>query len=259
MAKADRHPMGSLGAIIYSPGSGAGKLGRRVTIDPTMMQRRLDAVRRALPEIHMNAIMEGNALIAIRVDETARRDTNRFVRGWLMACKDIGPIPVAIPSVKYASRHAAYVAKLKAELRTYQDDLHTLDTQIDAWFSGPGRKRGAGYAKMLNRRAKLIQWSERLKEEIIKAEGEVSIVFFDMERGRRNYSTVRTAIYGGKGRVVTNGVRAIATMHNLEPHTTIVERRDRIMARAMNELRAFGMTRINNRAKDRLVRAWKTG
>jgi hypothetical protein len=232
-------------AIQYSRGSGAGMVARQVKVDSTLLMRRLDGLRKSLPEISGVAALEGNALIAGRVAETSRRDTNRFVRGWLIAMKMVGPIPAMVPGVQASSRHADYVLKLILERNAVKRELVSVESAIDWWFrNNPTRQNSPYYRKMLARRNKLLFWKERLEEEVRLATKYDDLIFMDAERGKRNFSTVRVKIFGGRGRMVRNGNFMLVRYHNLEAHTTIVERRDKILARALGEMKTVGAQRM---------------
>lgn len=230
----------------FSKGSGAGALARQTTLDVSVLQRRLNALRAAMPEINRNATLEMNALIAQRVAETSPRDTNRFVRGWLLAAKDVGPVGVAVPAVNASSRHDQYVRYLEKEFKRLSRDRDGLKALIDLWYtSKPTRSRNTpAYAQMTSKLRKIEKWMQRVAEEIQKAKGDESALLFDKERGGRNYSTVRTGVHGGKGRITLFEDRTFVTWHNLEAHATIIERKYQIMGMALREVKAYGAARV---------------
>lgn len=238
--------MDSKGYVRFSKGSGAGEFARTVTIDSTELHRRAAEIKRRFGPAARGGVEQINALIAVRVDETAPRDTNRYVRGWLLACADVGPIPAYIPPLAASSRHQQYLAKLEKEykrvVKMAQAERRALEF---LYLNKPNRNRNTpGFRKLQNKINKLEKWAERLIEEYIKLDGDPSGLLMDAERGGRNYSTVRVGVFGGRGMVTEHSDRVIVSLHNLEPHTTIVEKRYEVMRRAMREVKSLGLSTV---------------
>jgi hypothetical protein len=237
----------------FSKGSGAGANARGVKLDTRQMEIRLARLRRGMPGVLSSGVMEMNALIALRVAETSPRDTNRFVRGWLLACRDIGPLPVAVPPVTKSARREEYLKYLDKEFKRLSRERDTLKSMIDFWYtSKPNRNRNTrSYTEMTSRLRKIEKWIGKLAEQIKAARGSEDFLLFDKERGKRNYSSVRTNVHGGVGTMRYFEDRVLVQLRNLEAHTTIIERKYGIIGRALREAKAFGLTRV----KARLVRA----
>lgn len=238
--------MDSKGFVRFSKGSGAGSMARQVTIDDAQLKARVRVLKDRFGEAMLTAAEEVNALIAVRVEETAPRDTNRFVRGWLLACADVGPIPAFIPALTKSARHEQYLKFLEREYKRVIRLLRGLQNTLNLfYYSKPNRNRNTGaFRAMKAKERKLQKWADRLIEEYFKLEGDPTALLFDAERGKRNYSTVRVGVFGGRGRIVPESDRWVVVLHNLEPHTTIVEQRYDIIRRAMREVKSYHLSRV---------------
>jgi len=230
----------------FSKGSGAGKEARATKVDASGLQKRIQLLRRNMPQISRQVAQEMNALLAWRVSETSPRDTNRFLRGWLLAAKDVGPIPVIIPALRSTSRHSEYIKYLQKELMRLEAERKGLAGMIDFWYtSKPNRRRNTpAYREMNARLRKLDKWIVRVKEEIAKAAGDETVLLMDKERGKRNYSTVRVGIYGGEGAIRRIGGKTLVRWHNKEPHATIIERKYGIIRNAIGMVKRAGLVRV---------------
>lgn len=240
--------MDAKGFVRFSRGSGAGMIAREVIkVDGAELHRRLDHLRRNMGLVITTAIEEINVLIAVRIEETSPRDTNRFVRGWLLACADVGPIPAAIPGVQASARHQQYLAYLEKEANRVGRMLKSAQAKMEWWYlSKPDRNRNRPAFHELSRAiTQLSKWHNRLIEEYVKLDGDPTGLLMDKERGQRNYSTVRVGIYGGRGIISEQSDRVTVVLHNREPHATIVEKRYGILARAMREVKRLGIARVN--------------
>lgn len=230
----------------FSRGSGAGAQARATFVDASGLQRRIQLLRKNMPEISRQVALEMNGLLAWRVSDTSPRDTNRFVRGWMLAAKDVGPIPVMIPAVKSTSRHAEYMKYLQKELTRLMNERKAVAGMIDFWYtSKPNRNRNTpAYREMSAKVRKLDKWIVRVQEEIAKAGGDETVLLMDKERGRRNYSTVRVGVYGGEGSIRRIVGKTLVRWHNKEPHATIIERKYGIIRNAMGMVKRAGLVRV---------------
>ena len=241
----------------FSRSSGAGSKARASRVDTSELRARLMDLRARVPAITRIAALEMNALLAERVAETSPRDTNRFVRGWLLAAMDVGPITVAVPNVAASARHSEYVDYLNRELRRAQKVLQGIVAVIDLWYtSKPNRRRNTpAYRELERKRKKQEKWIGRITEELKKLNDDPSALLFDKERGNRNYSTVRTGVHGGRGVLVRLPGKTVVRWHNLEAHATIIERKYGIIRNALGATRAAGVSRMQKKIARELTRA----
>jgi len=135
--------MDEKGFVRFSRGSGAGMIAREFKWDDRELKSRMRHLRQNMGLVLKTGVEQINALVAVRVEETSPRDTNRFVRGWLMACGDIGPIPAMIPGVVASARHQQYLAYLEKEAKRAGTILKALQGKMVFWYtSKPNRKKG---------------------------------------------------------------------------------------------------------------------
>jgi hypothetical protein len=162
------------------------------------------------------------------------RDTNRLVRGYAMAANAAGLGPFPVPDVVRSKRYEEALARLEQQLAWWQSNVE--------WFERKGLTNHKGY-----RRA--VRVRDRAKEELEKLTGtSVVIGLYSSaggkgKSGRRLRTTVRAKVYGGTGELRLVAGRPYYRIHNREPHATIVEKRNRLVATSLAELRAYGVRR----------------
>lgn len=179
----------------------------------------------------------GGFFIETVVDLTAK-DTNRAANGWIQAGREAGVTDRAMLPYKATGRRDRWIAELREEEASFQrlvDRFRSFkerDDAADSRKAGLRRRDGKRYAKRSRTASykanarKLRKFEKRLarvREEIAKAEGSDSFVFFSARFSRRNYSTVRTKIYGGTGRIEIGPNSAMAEFVNREPHVRAIE------------------------------------
>jgi hypothetical protein len=133
------------------------------------------------------------------------------------------------------------------QLETLERRITAKKKTLDAWYYSRGRT-GPWLRKEEGRIHKLERQRDRAAEELAKFYGATGVVAFDLftDRAKRR-ATVRDKIYGGSGAIITAGTRAFTRLHNLEPHASFVERRERVMARALGVLRQVGAKRASRK------------
>lgn len=201
------------------------------------LRRRMGGARKAA----LRAMVEAAFEPMIR---EAPRDTNRFVRGWIMAARDVKATRVAVPAVKPSRYRAEILAILEGQVAVLARALDRKRGVLDRWYTARGRSVSRGYGARLRREVAAAERRlRRAVEELAKARGESAALLFDAVRGGRRVSTVRERIYGGSGAYLEAGGRVFARLHNKEPHARIVERRTGLLRRANSRARRAGLRR----------------
>lgn len=175
------------------------------------------------------------------------RDTNRYIRGWIIAGKMVGVTDVPLPVIRESKYSKEYIARLIEQQQKFEAQVARVDGLIYAWYDKPGRRRRGYYNRLLAERTRWQQRADRAREEtekFIRATGAIVIGVgvnvaggkitgsFVRGGGRKISVTVRDRVHGGRGRLFVNERRAVMLLHNLEPHAAIVERRQRVLGRA---------------------------
>lgn len=163
------------------------------------------------------------------VVDNEHRDTNRHANGWAMAANAAGCGPLPVRSLNKSSVFDKMLKHLTESVEFYRFVYHTRFA--DRKVTDRLRVKWA---------AKLEKAEQRLRDFLSTQDG--AVVVFNLYGGGRA-PNFRHKIYGGTGRIVSIGDRTYAELHNLEAHTTVVERRFGMLRRAMSRVRGTGFQR----------------
>lgn len=216
------------------------------------LKRRAKVFAASARHTRREAITRDGRLIVRVIERIAKRDTNRYVRAWLQAGNRAGLGPFTVPLVQRSKHWDEFLIKLEDQIKHFEASALKKRRLIDAWYTSKGRKLD-GYGRKLESEAVKAEWrARRAWEELRKYIGSASPLFFAadayVERGnQRKLSTVREKIYGGDGALTDMNGRTVLTLHNKEPHATIVERRYHTMAAALSAVgsRSARLTRLS--------------
>lgn len=208
-------------------------------VDTTRFYAKVRALESAGRSADLAAAETLLGYFAETVIERTPRDTNRAVNGWIQAGRAAGVVHTAMLPYNQSSRRGQYLEQLETEIEQGESFVGYLNSLIDRADradrakAGLRRRDGKPYAKR-SRTASYKETKRRLRraerrlarsrEEYAKAVGSEGILFFDAGRSRRAYSTVRTAFYGGTGRVEADANGARGELVNREPHVRLIER-----------------------------------
>ena len=227
-----------------------------LSVDASRWRGRIDAVTRALPAAARDAAVAGGRAFVEWMDMYARRDTNRYVRGWQTAFNDIGVgEPVRVSRVVNSRKNDVYLAVLEKEEARARRELLFRQERLKKRLGYTKGKVGRSERREMAIIKKLDTRITRIDEEIQKAQGATGLLFFDMYRGKRSFSTVRTRVYGGRGAVDVTDGRAVLVLRNLEPHAAILEKRYGFVRAAADGARGQGLRRASNAHARRIARA----
>lgn len=215
------------------------------TVTSSQLDRKVDVMFETMQVASLAAIRAKTEAWLDAFGQAAPQDTNRFVNGFINAARDAGMTSRPLLPILPSRQREQYLNKLIEQVQRFTKSLRA-DESFMAKYSrddanaaprkdGKPRKRRTNqpYFRKVQRRAeKTAKRLERAKEELQKALGDETFVFFDTDaapqrRQNRALSTVRTGIYGGTGMVIDSGGEVIVQLTNLEPHARIVERNPR--------------------------------
>lgn len=203
------------------------------------------------------------------VASLAPRDTNRYIRGWLLGAADVEISVEEIPPLQ-PSRYSEYYAKyLRDQARAVLTEIVELRERMRNWFEIPGKPPTQWYLDAERRVRKLARRLQRANEEIAKYEdveiagtalvmdARVQMSGWKSAAGRyfaqqamvaSKLATVRNRIYGGRGAFVKAPSGAwFVQLINLEAHATIVEWKYNVVRLSTRQIRnagVIGVTRI---------------
>jgi ribosomal protein L18E len=187
------------------------------------------------------------------------RDTNRSVRGFAMAHRDIGVQGVIVPAVRESAYTRQNLQRLVRQVRAAGRAVNKW-ARIEQLYVRANRTHQKYYRTILKELRFHTKRFNRATEELerftraVKEGGTPVVIGQGRKKYRRGVSTptriatVRSAVYGGEGRVRRSGDATVAEIRNKEPHVRIVERNRRIAATAVREAtRGPGAKRLSRK------------
>jgi len=232
-----------------------------VTVDLRGLRARHARMRQNAEAARRAALHRGISLWAHEVAERSPRDTNRFVRGWIQAAQAVGVTGLIEPIVQSSKYLEVYVEAYEFEIARLGQKLWAAHKTLTQGVPGRGGTlrpvKGVRRARLEQTRASLLARIAAKREELRKllaTEGAIvigagKVWLADDGPGialsqKSTRPTVRLKIYGGQGRVYETQGRSVYILHNLEPHTSLVEFRHKVAAQARDGLQFFGIKAI---------------
>lgn len=236
-------------------------------IDASKLYRRLGYMKIASKGARHEAAREMGADIIRRCDSIAPRDTNRYVRGWQQAGNTAGITRIRLASVKASGNHDKFVEILTKQYqfwRTIEEQTTEAYKRLYGYRdSAPSskRRRSAGMTpgqrEMQKRILKARRNVERAQQELerVVTHKEAAILiggFTPFDKGLKNggrslTATVRVNIYGGQGNITDTPTETFVYLHNKEPHSQIVERNTKTLAKATAAAKALGLKTVGRK------------
>lgn len=217
----------------------------RATWDDTVFKNKLRIVRSRRDKARTKSLIQLGKRFAQVAYQISPADTRRYVNALAQACNaaGIGPLPVLpLRPSKFKDKHGQ---KLRRQIAKY-------DTLLQLWY-------GATWTddlptKNAGKNGKAPKWFKRLKryrrraaEELAKFEGDEAGTALYIGGNTRRIATVRTKVYGGTGRIISGADDTVIYLHNKEPHANLVERRVRVIWRAIRVAKGRGpLKRMRN-------------
>lgn len=234
----------------------------KLNADAFLRRARTQAPRRTSSERTSAAAVGANAF-GVFIQRASRRDTNRFVRGWAIANNLAGLPSLPVPNV-VPSRHAAtYLKILGDQVDAFSAMVGKYEYLIESRFRRVNRPmRGNYYNELSSALTRAYTRLDRAREELRNAARKHSLNIPDYlfiglynkdgiyrpmrgakTRGRtaRQLATIRTKVYGGEGRMIVSAGVTVFQLHNLEPHTTLVNNRWGYVTSALKVARLAGV------------------
>lgn len=199
-------------------------------LDDSGLRAKLARYRRNAPAARLEVLEHATRELVSEVVANEPRDTNRLVRGYMLAANQAGVGNFAVPAVKEGSflKSANIQQRLESQLARWDRIVQSYERKgrRDKWYN------------------RAVKTRDRAREELAKLDP-TSIAIFGNSKKRRLDVTVRNKVYGGKGFRSHVAGRTFITIHNLEPHASIVESRNRVVRSAQSRMKAFGVKRYS--------------
>lgn len=246
--------------------------GPLATINTTKFQRKLDSIRKDARAAEVESVLSATHPVIDALQFISPRDTNRYVRAWMMAGNHTGAGRWPVPEVRASRTSALQAARLEQQLYRYTAFRKEAEESALFWermwqTRYENTKRNDIWQrdcltkkrKADKRLAKLDELVKRL-EKTLKDYKETDIVIWGSHKAanqnillKRNLHTIRGKVYGGEGFVLRPGNgRVLVRIRNKEPHAYIVEKskkNGRCLARAL----AFGRAKARSVVRNRFV------
>lgn len=247
---------------------------------------KMDALERVVPRE-----MVAPALLGIVEDwgmylETfAPEDTRRFRRGWALSLRDVGITAMALKPLRKAKfadniterleKQVAWAERQHLKARGFYlfwsriyNTRYADQNRKGKWERDCRLKRNKAGTRLNYTEKVLSRARENLR--FWQGGGEESGALIIFGRGRKtlangkkdpdlklsNLIRVITKVYGGEGRaVIGGGGRVEIKLHNMEPHTSIVESRKKVLRAARDFARAGAGVKTKVRTRRGLASA----
>lgn len=210
---------------------------------------RMDALMRQTPPLRDESIRVMGTRAIEWIMHKAPRDTNRYVRAVAEAGNKATLGPVAVPTVevfsKYLERHENV---LLLQIEEWEKKSNNIRKRINFLYpKGQPAKNSRLYNKLIRQRDKTDMVLQRAKEEYQKHfDADPAPLLMGLSRWRqdpkgRNLITVRTKVYGGDGKFISqkHGASVILTLK--EPHAQFVEKKHKLFSTVRRVLYTQGL------------------
>lgn len=224
-------------------------------------QKMLDGERDAI-----KLLAEDFVVTAARISPA---DTNRYVRGWIMAGKDVGVNAVPLPMLRPSRYTEAYKDALDRWVANLEGEIVRLQKLHEFWYPNgvpPKEPKGSTFWDInlqIDALAKKLVKARQRRDEFDPLGATIVIGAGRIVRGADGFMalgggaavTYRRKVYGGEGQIIQRAGYTMLRLHNLEAHATFVERRYGVKRKAEQVMNATGGKRV----KRVFARAWGAG
>jgi hypothetical protein len=209
------------------------------------------------------ALRESLSLIVMtKLEELdAFADTGRYRAGWQIAANESTLAAVGVDALKPSKFAEERLRVLDDAVEFWQGKVDEWEVIAQRWEAKNQTPEAAGidppldwpgYAKAI----KIRDAAVKRRDEY--AAGDFTAVFFygrSKSRGLSSVSRFSDKFYGGAGSIVIDRESAYFQMRNLEPHASIVEKRQRWAFRVAGDAMRQGARRLKGPAARELAKA----
>lgn len=231
---------------------------------------------RAAPASLGDALMAMGEVFITKIELSAPRDTNRFVRAYLVAWNGLpGARPKVVPPLQSSGFVQAIEWALFRDLRYARFVRSSAQRRLAALRANSDRRGQTAYEKRVRRAERELDKAGDLEDiaienmeayERAEANNEPGFaMIFARSRGKKGNPLARSRIsrvytgdrvFGGEAVLVRVGEdKALLRFANREAHAFLVERRSRVLRRALADASSTGMRRASEAVVRRLLEA----
>lgn len=233
-------------------------------------KRKEARLRGARLNARIDATRTIGAKVARTIVNTGPRDTLRFTRSYAMAHNDLSPtVRITIPSVRESKYAKQNLARIRKQASRAEEQVERWTRNVESYrrrrqLSNPS---GRAAQKYLRQWTKQLEQAQAQLESIDAAPDEAgaAIVIGGRKRKRNaaagaggpksSISRVSVKVHGGSGKIIEAGGRLFAEIRSREPHARLVNRRTRVVSRAVQTIRVVGARGAAPAYLDRLRKA----
>lgn len=247
---------------------------RNVAIKAEQFRRKIEAGRRNLDKVGVEAVKEMGGVFIDAIEAIAPRDTNRFVRAYQQAGNLAGLAERVLLPVQASRSRDLFIAALEKQAEHWRRRVAYWQGWLDLADAADARneptRRGTPrtprrslpwYRRYTRQRDRAEIRLNKVLNILSEAVGTESFLLFDKgrfikgssrsgkgKRGEKFLSTIRVAAHGGEGWIEMAGPVALLHLRNKEAHASIVARaarHGRPVDYALRAVRGVGGARIN--------------
>lgn len=242
----------------------------KVTVDYSAFKARMARMRAAGASAREAFIKAVAASFIQNVVKFSPLDTNRYVRGWMLAGQGIGLKVSQMPPIVNSRNREKIIEAMVQQVTMIRRKEAKMMGVRQLWYERGNRPKRGYYHTLSRNIEKQTRRAEKAEEDLkrfIGATGAIAMMrtsgaalngYQRMLSGDAVNLTVRDKIYGGRGRVLRGGSVTGVLLHNLEPHCRVVEKYRRPAGRARVALAQSGLQKLKPEYVKRLAANTKT-
>ena len=235
--------------------------------DISGMLRRNNVMRKNMTDAKEKALaVAGSVATRVMFDlaNIEARDTARYMSGWGEAHNDLGVAIVALPPIVAHKGSTNPLFDQQEKLERQVERLLAIEKRMLAWKKiheermakrVRSKRVWKSHKKMLRKLDRIANVTDKAIGELDKFLGQkVGVIVIGGRRsrsgrfGKSQLATVRLEPKGGTASITTVGSTSLLTLHNREPHASLVERNTRIGARGLAYARSeLGLRRVSKK------------
>lgn len=237
----------------------------QVTVDYSAFRARMARMRAAGASAREAFVKAVAASFIQNVVKFSPMDTNRYVRGWMLAGQGIGLKTSQLPPIINSRNRDKIIEAMVKQVEMVRRKEAKMIAARELWYERGNRPKRGYYHKLsrnIEKQSIRAQKAEENLRRFLETTGAIAMMrtsgaalngYQRMLSGDAVNLTVRDKVYGGRGRVLRGGSVTGVLLHNLEPHCRVVEKYRRPAGRARVTLAQSGLQKLKPEYVKRLA------
>lgn len=244
-----------------------------IVLNPRRLLAKNRAVVDRLPKAREAAMVEVARVMTHSLARLSPRDTNRYVRGWIEAGAGAGVRDVGKPALRKSKRRGQIMNALVAQVAAQQRMVNIKEAQLRAIAAAPARKGSSPtstkrYQRTLDQLTAARARLEKAKDSLRRFAGNdgalaIARKYSNVLSGNQRHISgkalnieVRDVVYGGIGGIAHGPNRSALKLHNLEPHSTPLERKRHVLAAAKHATKGYATRSLRKKFLEQARQRW---